>query len=69
MAERGRGNIPKKEQLRALQLYCERGFEDQFVYSPDQIAKILDLCPKSVRKVIRDESVRLISRYIFRNHP
>jgi hypothetical protein len=69
MAEVGRGNkTPKSTEMELFRLYVLRSREndEQFLFSVQEIAEILDICPKTARKILRDRLVQLLRRHVLR---
>lgn len=64
MAEKGRGKrIPKETRQQMLELYCLRREPDEFLYSIAEIASIVDCDRKTVGKIVREESVRAMTKW------
>jgi len=69
MAEVGRGKkTPDHTEMELFRLYVLRSREDanEFLFSVQEIAEILDVCPKTVRKILRDRLVQLLHRHVIR---
>ena len=65
MADVGRGHtVPIETVDRVMHLWCQLRDDGTFLYSPNEIGEALDLDPKTVRLVVRTESVELF-RYIY----
>lgn len=63
MVKNGRNQYTPAHVCRQLmQLYCERVSADGFAYSVDEIAYLVDIDPKTCRKLIRNLTVPLIEQ-------
>lgn len=67
MAKNGRGNtVPPQTVKSVLRLYCEPHYDDphRWLFSMADICAMLDLDAKTVRKIIRTASVKLVKEHL-----